>query len=532
MAEESGKFYNHLPFTEGELKEIDIGDEETQELSTKGSKCLLGRLGVSKKIHRESFKANLIRIWCIVRSVFFKEIHEHLLLFEFSDDSDRRRVLEGQPWSYDRTLLILNEFDAKTPPSQMDFSFSPIWIQIHDMPLGCMSKGVGFKIGESMGKVEEVAIAADDVGWGKYLRVRVAINLYKPLERGRRLKLAGTECWVPFRYEKLPVFCYRCGRIIHTKTGCSVLVSKKHDEKTGWGPWIRAEELNCGSAWPAGSQKSCSDSPVKSSTAAETNMESLKDPTNLERKTGGTHGTVKPTAEISDANSYPCSAPNVNLSKEGIKSHCEDISNGRKRKNLEESPCPLRGLGVKCGSKGAGKGTIEAGCIQKRGLKTSQVYKPKSSIIKPEDHREPILVGAKKKTRRKGQMAPVSEVHTSCRSSVERTTATHVPVISLLAETKKDGCRRQSADLVVSPPIISANGSGGGSVRFWKRMAKGEEGNHVSASAPLFSEAVPLIPSQEEQSFTVENHKSRYALNISENGDVLAVAAKQPRQQQ
>lgn len=142
------------------------------------------RFGVAKKIHRESFKANLLHIWRTMGSVFFKEIQENLWLFEFSDDNDRHRVLEGRPWSYDRTILIMIEFDAKTPLSQMDFSSSPIWLQIHDMPLGCMSRGVGFKIGSSLGKVEDVAIAADDVGWGKYLHVRVIINLYQPLDRG------------------------------------------------------------------------------------------------------------------------------------------------------------------------------------------------------------------------------------------------------------------------------------------------------------------------------------------------------------
>jgi len=71
---------------------------------------------------------------------------------------------------------------VRIPPSQMDFSSFPIWIQIHDMPLGCMNRAVGTQIGNSLGKVEDVAVAKDDVGWGRYLRVRVEINLYQPLE--------------------------------------------------------------------------------------------------------------------------------------------------------------------------------------------------------------------------------------------------------------------------------------------------------------------------------------------------------------
>jgi hypothetical protein len=103
----------------------------------------------------------------------------------------------------------------------MEFSVSPIWVQIHNMPLGCMNREAGFQIGSTLGKVEDVAVAEDDVGWGWYLRVRVAINLYQPLEQGLTLLVSGNSCWVSFKYEKLPVFCFRCGRIIHGPKGCS-----------------------------------------------------------------------------------------------------------------------------------------------------------------------------------------------------------------------------------------------------------------------------------------------------------------------
>jgi len=43
----------------------------------------------------------------------FKEIQENLWLFEFSEDSDKQKVLAGRPWTYNSTLLILNEFAAR-----------------------------------------------------------------------------------------------------------------------------------------------------------------------------------------------------------------------------------------------------------------------------------------------------------------------------------------------------------------------------------------------------------------------------------
>jgi hypothetical protein len=105
---------------------------------------------------------------------------------------------------------------------------------------------VGLKIGSSLGKVEEVVVAEDDVGCGRYLRVRVAIDLFQPLERGRALIQKGQTCWVLFKYEKLPLFCFNCGRILHDPVGCPVRATKKKSHQDGtlaWGAWLRADDL-------------------------------------------------------------------------------------------------------------------------------------------------------------------------------------------------------------------------------------------------------------------------------------------------
>lgn len=78
-----------------------------------------------KKIIKDTFKALMVRIWRVEGSVFFKEIQDNLWLFEFSEEADKQKVLEGQPRSYDRTILVINEFDPQTPRSQMCFRHTP-----------------------------------------------------------------------------------------------------------------------------------------------------------------------------------------------------------------------------------------------------------------------------------------------------------------------------------------------------------------------------------------------------------------------
>jgi hypothetical protein len=92
-------------------------------------------------------------------------------------------------------------------------------------------------------------VADDDIGWGRSLRIRVVIDLFKPLDRGRALELSGVSCWVPFKYEKLSSFCYRCGRIFHYPKGCpnKPIIKKSHNEGLPvWGTWLRAEESGHG----------------------------------------------------------------------------------------------------------------------------------------------------------------------------------------------------------------------------------------------------------------------------------------------
>lgn len=62
------------PFNGGEKKGIKIAEEAVQDLRIKGSKCLIGRLGVPKKLNKEAFKAILMRIWKPVGKLMINEV--------------------------------------------------------------------------------------------------------------------------------------------------------------------------------------------------------------------------------------------------------------------------------------------------------------------------------------------------------------------------------------------------------------------------------------------------------------------------
>jgi hypothetical protein len=168
----------------GEKEGIKILEGKVEADREKGKRCLVGRIRDERKVNKEAFKDVLTRIWCIVGTMTFIEVQDNVWLFKFTDVDDKKRVLERRPWSFDRYILILNDFDRSIPPAQVQFNHSPFWIQVHDMPLICMNKVVGTKIGESLGVIEEVDVAGDGDGWGRSLRLRVSIDLRNPFEWG------------------------------------------------------------------------------------------------------------------------------------------------------------------------------------------------------------------------------------------------------------------------------------------------------------------------------------------------------------
>jgi hypothetical protein len=244
MADDVDKLCSKVALIGGEWDGITITEGEVAESRDRGERCLVGRIGEDRRVNKEAFRTVMTRLWRIVGTVVFQEVQENIWVFEFSDRDDKERIMAGRPWSFDRQIIILNELDGNAPPSQMQFTHSPFWVQVYDLPLICMNKSVGTKIGESLGSLVDMDVACDGMGWGHCLRIRVVLDLRNPLERGRAIHLNGKSHWVIFKYEKLPMFCFNYGRLLHGDQGCTERkFSKQHGDVDAkqWGVWLRAE---------------------------------------------------------------------------------------------------------------------------------------------------------------------------------------------------------------------------------------------------------------------------------------------------
>ena len=95
------------------------------------------------------------------------------MFFDFEEDYDLERVLEHEPWLYDKNLLILERVVENVCISALPFQFSSFWVQPHELPIHFLTREIRDLIGNSLGMILHMTESEEESGNGNYLRVRV-----------------------------------------------------------------------------------------------------------------------------------------------------------------------------------------------------------------------------------------------------------------------------------------------------------------------------------------------------------------------
>ena len=72
---------------------------------------------------------------------------------EFGDGRDKKKVMEMCLWSFEKQLVLIQEFDGKLTPKEIDIKWAPFWVQIFNLPLNCRTREIGWAIRAKLGEV-------------------------------------------------------------------------------------------------------------------------------------------------------------------------------------------------------------------------------------------------------------------------------------------------------------------------------------------------------------------------------------------
>ncbi|KAK6144343.1 hypothetical protein DH2020_021163 [Rehmannia glutinosa] len=110
------------------------------------------------------------RLWNPRHGLSCKPLGTNTALFIFKNKVDMKKVLNGSPWLFDKSLLALIEADVAQVGSNIEVSSCQFWIQIHDMPIGLMNKVFAKVSGNTITKFLEIDVDSDGYLYGRFLR--------------------------------------------------------------------------------------------------------------------------------------------------------------------------------------------------------------------------------------------------------------------------------------------------------------------------------------------------------------------------
>ncbi|TXG57016.1 hypothetical protein EZV62_018329 [Acer yangbiense] len=164
---------------EGKLK-----DKGEQRLAF----CLVGKVLSTKMVNKNVFIEVMNKIWSVEGGVEIDQIKGNTFEFLFKSLKARQRVLNGGPWSFDRVIIV---FEKPT--------------------------------GNLIGEVRELDLETNLDGFGRFLCVRVTVQVEEPLQQSIRVDLMGEGkiTTLLLRYERLMDFCFICNRLGHVMGECT-----------------------------------------------------------------------------------------------------------------------------------------------------------------------------------------------------------------------------------------------------------------------------------------------------------------------
>lgn len=193
MTEEIINKVSNLKITEVEDQLIAFDDAGGDDNNSDLELSLVGKVLIVRTYNFEALKRTLNQVWAISNGALFCSI--------------------------DQNLVLLNEIDPEVQPSNINLTFCPFWVRLYNMPMGFRSDRHVRAVGRSMGEVLEVE--SDGSRWDKSARIRILLDVTKPLRRVQRIALKnGESTLVELKYERLPTFCYVCDTIGHIERDC------------------------------------------------------------------------------------------------------------------------------------------------------------------------------------------------------------------------------------------------------------------------------------------------------------------------
>jgi hypothetical protein len=186
----------------------------------------------------QTFEQHMRVAWSPAREISFRSLENNMFTIQCFCLGDWLKITKGGPWLFRQNAVTIEEYDGLSPTETIDLNHLAVWVQIHKLPDGYRGASLVKNLAErKIGSNAEVDMVPH--GLGDFIRVKVKLDLRKPLARFVTISRAGQREFFKIQFEKVPKFCGACGMVGHSHLECG---TGEHDEsKLKWGDFLKAD---------------------------------------------------------------------------------------------------------------------------------------------------------------------------------------------------------------------------------------------------------------------------------------------------
>ena len=68
-----------------------------------------------------------------------RNVGNHVVLFIFDNEEEIEKILEGEPWSFNKHLVMIQCYDHTILVRDLVFDHVSLWVQVYDIPIQYLS---------------------------------------------------------------------------------------------------------------------------------------------------------------------------------------------------------------------------------------------------------------------------------------------------------------------------------------------------------------------------------------------------------
>ncbi|XP_074271258.1 uncharacterized protein LOC141595186 [Silene latifolia] len=235
--------------------------EEGEDPDANAEKILIvGKLWATRAINVKAAIDTMIKLWNPSKPIVGNVIDpkEKTFIFRFGAERDRAKVIEGQPWHFDKFMWCFDIPNQSGKISDASLHFFPIWTRIYDLPIAGRTSQLNAKrLGDCLGTFMRFEHGPNPE-LDRAIRVRVLYDIQSPLKAAIPIKVRdGRTINFGVKYERLPTYCYGCGLICHGEKDCEN--GPYEEEDLQFGDWLRASPWKVVKTFKEGTKKAARD---------------------------------------------------------------------------------------------------------------------------------------------------------------------------------------------------------------------------------------------------------------------------------